>query len=202
MMRGWLTFAVASACLVLSACATARFESAAQPGAVVPLISGSQVYVYSFLDIRNADLGAPMVAAVHQQLVARLAEHGVEALVLTYGAATGKPVDLGTGTVRVPVERVVQGNSEVEAGFGADYRLIILPARMTLTGAGQNYRIDWTLVEVATGRAVWSTILRGGRTVWWNTSEDAEGRAAMFVNGAMAEMASAGMFAAAPAASE
>lgn len=195
-MRKILALAFAAALAVLGACATASFETAAKPG-TLPAITGAQVYVYSFLDIRNSDLGAAMVAAVNQQLVARLAERGVEAQVLTYSEATGKPVAGWAGTVSVPIAQILAEHRDEETSFGADYRLIIMPASMNLYGANQSYQIRWSLVDAASDREMWMTTLRGDRTVWWSQNEDAEARAATFVNGVIAEMTGSGLLAAA-----
>ena len=190
-MRKLLMLAVVAA---LGACATARFETAAKPG-TLPAITGTQVYVYSFLDIRNSDLGAAMVAAVNQRLVARLGERGVEARVLTYSEATGKPVAGWAGTVSVPIAQILAEHRDEETSFGAEYRLLIMPASMNLYGANQSYQIRWSLAEVASDREMWMTTLRGDRTVWWSQSEDAEARAATFVDGVIAEMTGSGLLA-------
>ncbi len=188
----WL---LAPALLLLSACATANFQTDTKLGGA-PSIVGSQVYIYSFIDLRETDFGDAMVNAVNRQLVERLAERSVVAQVVSYAETTaGKFTARGGGSVMIPVAEIIASRLEEEAAMGADYRLIIVPSQITIYGATQQYDVRWELVNVTSGRVVWMTALRGNRTVWYSHNEDAEGRAATFVNGVIAEMDNSGLFA-------
>ncbi len=193
-MRVILALALATSFFLLTACATATFDTPAKLGQRES-ITGTQIYVYSFLDLRRRDLGGGMVEAVNRQLGERLAERGVETRFLTYSEATGKPVTGWPGSVSVPVARIVADHLNEEIGFGAEYRLLAMPSSMNLSGAGQRYQVLWSLVDVASGDEVWRTTLNGGRTVWLLQDEDAEARAAMFVDGVIAEMTRSGLLA-------
>jgi hypothetical protein len=177
--------------LVLAAsCATATYASKNEPGSAES-IYGSQVYVYSFLDVRSSDLGRGMVEQVNQQLLSQLNARGVAAQIVTYGDVTDK---IAVGTVQVPVDEIIASYGPQEAEFGADFRLVVMPTQMTIYGATQDYQVSWQLMSVETGEVVWSTTLSGGRTVWWHQNEDSEDRARAVVDGLIAEMAASGLF--------
>lgn len=192
-------FVALAAAVVLSACATANFSTPKGSG---PVITGSQVYVYSFLDLRNDDLGARMVAQLNEQLRSRLSEHGVETQLVTFRETPQGRYTSVTGSVSVPVREIVEENGQNEEDFGADYRLLIMPTQMTIYDAAQNYQIIWDLVDANTGEVVWSSTMRGNRTVWYSANEDAEGRAATIVDGVISQMVAGNLItAAAPGAS-
>lgn len=182
----------AAAAIVLSGCATASFNTTNKLGPP-PALGGANVYVYSFLDLRNSDLGTRMVQEVNTQLVAQLAAHTVTAEVMTYAQASEGKVP-PFGTVMVPVGEIVQSNLGREQEFGAEFRLIIMPSQMNLYGATQSYEVNWSLVEIATGETVWSTTMRGDRTVWWSQDEDYQSRAETVVLGVIDQMVAGDLF--------
>jgi hypothetical protein len=184
---------VVIAAIALSSCATARYVT---PDKLmdVPGISGAQVYIYSFLDLREADLGERMVAEVNERLRADLAERGIQTELVTYRQTqTDREPSRGL-TVMIPVDRIVASQLSQEQALGADFRLMIIPSDMRIYGSNQSYEINWDLVDISTGEVVWTTRLQGGRTIWWSTGEDPEGRARAFVYGVIRQMELSGLF--------
>lgn len=193
-MFKWI--AALAAAVVLNACATANFSAKGEG----PALTGSHVYIYSFIDVRNNDLGPRMIAQVNEQLRARLAEYGVETRLVTFRETSYGRYTSVTGSVAVPVPQIVEQNARAEQEFGADYRLVIMPTQITIYDAAQNYQITWDLFDVNTGEIVWSSSMRGNRTVWYSADEDAEGRAATIVDGLINQMVASNMLQAPPAA--
>jgi len=187
------TFLAAIAAVLLSSCATANFDTQHKLGDVRG-ISGAQVYIYSFLDVRDGDLGARMVGAVNEQIGAQLAAHGVESALVTYRETDAARYTARSGSVMIPVEDIIASQLPQEEALGADYRLIIVPSEMMIYGANQSYVINWDLIDVRTGSLIWTTSLRGNRTIWWAADEDSTRRAQIFVNGVIEQMASSGLF--------
>src|SRR5689334_1261288 len=183
--------------LALSACATATFST--KTTATDTRLTNQHLYIYSMLDLRANQFGATMVAEVNQRLRARLAEHGVTTEMVTYADARDDKAPAQFESVQVPLAQIVIAHEPQEQAFGATYRLIVMPASMRIGGAGQSYDVNWVLMEISSGRVVWSTTLQGSRTIWWSQSEDASGRATAFVDGVIAQMESSGLFGAAPA---
>ncbi|MGH6950052.1 MAG: hypothetical protein ACREH4_04225, partial [Vitreimonas sp.] len=68
-MAKWLTWLAAPALVLLCACATANFTTKTGEARS---IAGSQVFIYSFLDVRQDELGQRMIENVNQQLTDRL----------------------------------------------------------------------------------------------------------------------------------
>ena len=189
-MRRFAGFLLA---FVLSACATASFTT--KSAATDARLSNQHLYIYSMLDLRASDFGVSMVSAVHDQLRARLGQHGVTTEIVTYAdTLNGKPLTPQNGTVRIPLEQIISSHQAQEQTFGASYRLIVMPASMQISDMGQSYDVNWVLIQIPSNRVVWSSTLQGSRTVWWSQNEDAMRRAMTFVDGVIAQMESSGLF--------
>jgi hypothetical protein len=185
--------ASAACALMLSACATNEFANTrAAPG--FQSVQGAPIYIYSFLDIREEYFGTTMLATFDRLLEEQLAAKGIKTRLLRFkDSGPGMEFMLSDSSARLPVGDVVDGNGAAETTLGAKYRLIIFPAAFT-HATTQSYQINWTLVDVSTGRTVWRTTSSGVRTIWASYDEDAENRARLIVDGVVAEMTASGLF--------
>lgn len=172
---------------LLSGCATNEF--AATKSEVAGLnIKGAHVYVYSFLDVRDPELGPTMTAEVNAQLTKALAAADVQAKVLPFKASEiGRYSTLTNGNVRIPVRETVFANLAQEREFGAQYRMVIFPSNMQLQGAWKHYDIKWDLFDAQSGKLVWSTTSHGKHMTTWKVDEDPQPRAKIIVDGIIAE---------------
>ncbi|AYV47153.1 hypothetical protein CFHF_01365 [Caulobacter flavus] len=187
--------ALAVSLSALSGCATNTFAPTTTLGAVEAL-NGTSIYVYSFLDIRDAEFGGRMLDELDRRIVADFGAFDVNASVMRFRSSrAGMLYAGGSYSGSVPVDAVVAGNTRAERQIGARYRLIIFPSDFRVLSAAQGYQIRWSLEEVATGRTVWTTVSNGSRTVWMSQEEDAAGRAGTITEGLMANMKQAGLLA-------
>lgn len=178
---------------LLVGCATNQFTTItpAEPGLS---IRNSKVFGYSFLDIRDAEFGPTMLSQIDSQLTQMLEKSNVSFKVLRfknseaarYYAATG-------GSMTVPVGQTILSNLKEEQTFGADYRLVIFPSKMSLVGAWKHYDVRWDLIDVKTGKRVWASTSYGKHLTMWRNDEEPEMRAKMIVDGAIAEMKKGGL---------
>ena len=169
--------------------------TAPAPVAAHPALNGAFVYVYSFLDIREAQLGRPCLDLVNRDLVAALKASRVDAKVLNFkDSPTSSTFALygNAGTV-LPLKQVVAENAADERATGARYRLVVFPSNFEVMGAGQYWDIRWSLIDIATNRVVWTATIGGNRVIWWRTTEGAEPRAKGIVDKFMDELRKGGM---------
>ncbi|HET6231099.1 MAG TPA: hypothetical protein VFE05_13580 [Longimicrobiaceae bacterium] len=159
-----------------------------------PPVSVPSVYVYSFLDLRAADLGPRMIGGVEQQLASALRSHGVESEQHRFSE---DPISAEFarvhGTERIPVREVIARNAADEGRFAAPYRLIIFPMQTTQSGSWYYYDFRWTLQDAKTQRVVWSTTSRGRHLNWMRSDENSTKRAQVIVDGVIGEMVSSGL---------
>lgn len=181
------TLLLASLASLVSACATNQF-SPAVPVTDGMTLSNSNLYVYSFLDIRDAEFGPTMLAEIDTQLVRELAKATVTAKVLRFKKSkVGEYYGTTNGGLSVPVAQTIQSNAEEERALGADYRLIIFPSQMTRSGSWKLYDIRWELIDIKTSKRVWVTTSHGKHLNLWKNDEDPQARAKTIVDGVMAE---------------
>ena len=177
----------------LAGCATHQFTTTG-PAAAGFSIRNTKVFAYSFLDLRDAEFGASMLAEVDKQLTQALAKSGVTVKVLRFkDSDVGHSFSATSGGMTVPVRQTIESNAKEEQALRADYRLIIFPSKMTLSGAWKFYDIRWELIEVRTGTRVWSSVSQGKHLTMWKNDEDPEGRAKTIVEGAIGEMKKVGL---------
>ena len=180
-------------------CTFTRVESTPAPSVSSdgPARIGSRVYVYSFIDLRVAELGPDFMQAFERLLAQQLREAGVESRQLWYGKTPLKSVlerGASTGSTRVPLPEVVAANREREAEFGARYRLVVIPSEISRAGAAVTVRTRWDLYDPKTNRSVWTGRADTIQTFWGaNVNEGAEERAQKLVTGMVAEMKRVGL---------
>ena len=172
---------------LLSACATNQFSSTA------PVVDGvalknSRLFVYSFLDLRDAEFGPGMLAEFDAQLIRELAKAMVTAKVLRFkNSEVGQYYATTNGGMSIPIGQTIGGNVREEQSLGADYRLIIFPSKMTLSGAWKFYDVRWDLIDIKTGKRIWTTTSQGKHLNMWRNDEDPQARAKTIVDGIVAE---------------
>ncbi|GEM_PF-4410747 len=202
--------------LLLSGCASNTFS---QTKLLAPNVSlrGSTVYVYSFLDIRENELGPKLLDQFDLQLGEELRKSGVTAKVLRFkksaagmaflaaqreemrrlGFYDEKTIAEGIrgGAISIPVGDTISQNVGDERRIGARYRLVIFPNETTLRPGimGTSYAIRWDLTEIRSGHVVWSTTSEGRKVDGWKIDEDSEGRAKRIVDGVVSEMKTSGL---------
>jgi len=174
--------------LAISACATNDFDSARTYRNGVSL-KNSKLYIYSFMDLRDAELGKKMLVAMNNQLVDGFKKAGVAATVLNFkDSATGQYFSLSNKNVQVPVKDVILQNAANEVAAGANYRMIIFPSNMRLTGAVKFYDIKWEIYDAKSGQVVWTTISHGKNSTMWSTEENPDERAQIILEGFLNEI--------------
>lgn len=183
-------FIAAAALLLLAGCTYSSNEvvRSSTPPAEVRLNTGA-LYVYSFLDLRDALFGPTMLTALNRQLTEKLSAAGVKAKVLTFkDSEIGRYFPGTAASSNIPVEKVIAANAADEAAIGARYRLIIFPQSTQAQGAWFAYEVSWELVDIATNKPVWTVKTQGRRLVMWTTDEQPEGRAATVLDAFFAEI--------------
>lgn len=174
--------------LLASGCASNQFVATQKPADGVSL-KNAKLQVYSFLDLRDTELGPNLLSEFERQFTEQLARTPVEVRVLRFkNSATGKYFATTAGGMSVPVKDTIDGHANEEREFGASYRLIIFPSRLRLAGAWRFYDIQWELVDATTNRRVWGTTSQGKHMNAWSNDEDPKGRAKTIVDGIVAEM--------------
>ena len=157
-------------------------------------LKGQPLYVYSFMDLRNIELGATMVAEVSKQLGEALTAAGVPAKVLSYKETeVGRNFINVLATVQVNPGETARRNAADEARFGTRYRMVIFPSS-TKTGVIKSSVVTWTIYEAATGKLVWSTTSFVKSTTLYSNDEFPQARAKAIVTGVMAELAKSQLY--------
>lgn len=184
-----------AAAMALSACASLNYSSTENPTHVT--LVGSQVYVYSFLDIRNSEFGTRMVRAANEQIVEGLGARGVQSEFITYHQTeAGMATTSEGGSMVIPIDQIVASRRAYEQQIGADFRLLVIPSQMLVNSAAHDFEVRWVLVDTSDNRTVWQSTLRGSRTVWVGGNDsDPENRARRFVEGLFVQMQQRGLFA-------
>jgi hypothetical protein len=136
-----------------------------------------------------------MLMEFNRQLPAALEKRGVKSKVLPFKASElGRSFSMteytsganGSG-INIPIKRTISLNAPDEKLLGAEYRLIVFPSQMTISGVWQFYDVRWDLVEVKTGRIFWTTTSHGKHLVGWKNDEQPEARAKTIVTSVLAE---------------
>lgn len=178
---------------ILVGCATNEFKtiSSTTNG---PSIRGSKVYAYSFLDLRDSELGSTMLSQIDSQLAQSLASASVSLKVLRFkDSDIGRSYATTNGGMSIPVRQTIESNLSDEKAYGTEYRLVVFPSKITLSGAWKFYDIRWDLIDVKTGNRVWGSSSQGKHLTMWKNDEDPEGRAKVIVDGVIAEFKKSGL---------
>lgn len=172
---------------VLAACAT-------KPSIDVSNASASdfklqQVYIYSFLDVRESNLGRNYLAQFERILDDELQKRQVRSKQLWFkksgtalhtamiDKATFTSLYVRQSTTEVPVKRTIAENMADEASFGANYRLILFPKNIS----NNTYEVHLDIEDTATGRLLWYATMKGGNFNWVIQDEVPEQRARLAV---------------------
>jgi hypothetical protein len=156
-----------------------------------PLLKGSFVYVYSFMDVREAEFGPQILNQLDSQLLAELDADGVRAKILRFKqSAVGQaysqeeaithaaPFEYHSpGSDLVPVSKTIAANAPDEAATGAGFRLIEFPSSFSTQGAWRYYGVRWDLIDATSGLRIWSRVYNGSHPVLFKNDEDAQSRA-------------------------
>jgi hypothetical protein len=189
-MKTTLRLFVLLCALALTACATNKFTKTQSLVNGVSL-ANSRIFVYSFLDIRDAEFGPNMLIEFDKQFIRDLKKSAVTAKVLRFkDSEAGKYFSFTNGGVSIPIRETLEKNADKERELNADYRLIIFPSKMTLSGAWKFYDIKWELISVKTGERVWATTSQGKHLNAWKNDEEPVARAKTIVDGIVTEMRS------------
>ncbi len=163
MMRALIATA-AAACLLTSCATNASYRDTVVSPAVSD-ISGSPVFIYSFLDLWTPYVGTDLVESTDRQLTSRFAQHSVQvSIVHLYNSghiirnyeARGNDYIGRRESMRVPVEEIVGTHRDAERALGARYRLIGVPQDITSSGG----TAQWLLVDIASDQMVWRTSMQ------------------------------------------
>jgi hypothetical protein len=183
--------------LALTGCATApKFQTQ-----VAPQTSGvNNLYIYSFLDVREKQIGANFLQEVQRDLQDELTQRGIRSKQLWFNNSPQRAQYSLTesdqrivwrgreSTIRIPIPEVIAGNVGDERNFGARYRLVISPSGVSNTGIGFEYLVTWVMMDTRTGQVVWNASSKMKTVNLIKADEDPTGRAHLFVNGLMQEM--------------
>lgn len=181
--------------MALAGCAVASNSvvKSSRPDAGVSVREGS-LYVYTFLDLREAYFGADMLTALNRQLVEKLAAGGVKTKVLTFMSTDAGRYFPNTGaSADVPVEKVIAGNRAEETVADARYRLVVFPLTTRMIGAWFIYDLRWELIDGKTDHVVWTVKTHGRHLALWSRNEMPDDRAALIVDDFIAEMKKSGL---------
>jgi hypothetical protein len=185
--------------LGLSGCATTSFRKPPPP------YSGAnpfeKVYVYSFVDIREKEIGARFMAELERQFGEALTQNAVasEQLWFTKSPAAAEyslqqtPTGVNKGTTRVPVVEVIVANQKAERAFDPSHRMIIFPASITTGGNGPTYDFRWDILDAKSGHLDWTATSSTTVTNWAKADESPVERAQLMVKGIVDEMKKAGV---------
>ena len=184
---------LAALTMLLLGCVANEFKTVT-PAANGLSIRGAKVFAYSFLDLRDAELGPSMLNEIDKQLGQALAGAGVAMKTLRFkDSEVGRNFSTVSGGMSVPVRQTIDSNAKEEQAYDTQYRLVIFPSKITLSGAWKFYDIRWDLVEVKTGKLVWASTSQGKHLTMWKNDEDPDSRAKVIVDGAIAEMKHSGL---------
>jgi hypothetical protein len=154
----------------------------------------SFVYIYNFLDVRTEQYGDKVLAEFDQQLIRALDLVHSGSKVLRYrNSPAMQSSGSKFGSTMIPVGDTVYANLADETAVGAKYRLIVFPTAYTLSGAWRFYEVRWTLMDVRTGRKVWSYLYSGKHLVLLRTNENAAKRGEKLIKAAFDDLGRAGL---------
>lgn len=178
-----LVFAV-----TLSACATVEIP---KPELKVPgfVFSGSSVYIYSFLDVRDSTFGPKLLAEFDKQFAAALKEVAVTSTTLRFrDSEHGGYFAPASGNVANQVLQTVTKNLANERKAGARLRLTIEPINIERQGVRHYYDIGWHLSDASTGALIWTATSKGTHMNWVSSDENEVERAKGIVDEVIRQM--------------
>lgn len=186
-----------------SGCATNNFRT--PPPAFAGQAPLRAVYVYSFLDLRENELGPKFLGEVQRQFAEALKAKGASSAQLSFNDSPLRAEYLlkeepvrgsltRQASTRVPVGEVIATNLRAEAAFGAPYRLIVFPASLTALNTGHRFDVRWDIYDARTNVRVWSATSETLHQNWISHDESPVERAKILVEGIILQMTKAGVF--------
>jgi hypothetical protein len=162
------------------------------------------VYVYNFLDLRSDQFGVKVLDQIEEQLKNRLLSSSVQVKVMRSKASPyssrevpgeywGANYKAASTTNMIPVGEIVNSNASDEASVLAEYRLIVFPSEFSIEGFWNYYNIKWVVMEIPSGKTVWSFNYSGRHMTVFKTDENAVGRGKKIVDAAMADLIVSGL---------
>ncbi len=162
-------------------------------------LSGSFLYVYSFLDVRQSEYTPKVLDQFDADLTARLNGFAVTNKILRYTeSAKGKDEFFaaktreGEDSRSIPVSETIARNIEDERASKARFRLIVFPANFTLSGSWRFYDIRFILMDAATNKRLLEYTYSGQHLVMLRDSENAAARSKKILDAAFAELMAKG----------
>ena len=165
-------------------------------------LSGSTIYIYSFLDVRDQEFSVPLLEEIDRQLSVALKSADVDSKLLRFkdstvgfGFTQSKNIPIYgrySSSELIPVEQTLASNQDDERSVGAKYRLIEFPANFEVSGAWRFYSIRWILIDCANGKSVLDYIYKGRNMIWLINGERAGSRAKSIVDGVVSAMRAKG----------
>ena len=203
--------------LILSACqASARDIQAALPRPNPPVVSvpiyrpasgvlpapksirDTPIYVYSFLDVREAEFSRKVIDAVNAGLLERLKAINSTGTLLEYrktprGEFIADKSALGRSSTAIPVREVVADNVEAEIMASTRLRMIIFPKSFEASGSWRFYTIRWMLFVAGNSQPFWDFSYRGEHVTFWSEKGNTEARAKKILDAAFKDLEAKGL---------
>ena len=148
-----------------------------------------KLYIYSFLDVRQSNLGDNYLTMFEMLLAEELSKRNVNSKQLWFNrsqtARHTAMIDTVTlanpyqrsSTTQVPVRRTIVENLADETSFGARYRMTLFPKSIS----NNAYAVHIDIEDVATGKLVWYATMNGRNLNWVMADEVPEQRARLTV---------------------
>ncbi len=163
------------------------------------------IYVYSFLDLREKEIGKLFLSEVERLLGEEFEKRSIKQAQFWFerssirgefalsSAPAGRTWMGPRSEMRVPVREVIQANTNNEQALGATHRLIIFPSGTVTGGLGPNFSVKWDLIDTSSGHLNWTASSHSTSTNWVNNDENALERARSFVSDFFAQMVAGGV---------
>src|ERR1700761_1127319 len=168
------------------------------PVPVIRSMNGSFLYVYSFLEIRQAEYTAKVLDQFYADLAARMGASHITTKIYHYSASTpgefySSLSSQGRQSGSVPVMQTIAGNLRDERAFGARFRLIVFPSSYTLSGAWRFYQIRFVVMDAVSNARLLNFVYSGKHLVMLKNSENAEARSKKILDQLFAQLDSTGL---------
>jgi hypothetical protein len=194
--RRAVLIALFAAAMLAGGCAMQpKFDSTVTDAAASPGARVTSLYVYSFLDLRESDLGSEFMKQFERILGDELRRHGVKSRQVWYARLPSdqlRPLT-DSGMQRLPVAKVVADHARQETEFGATHRLVIVPTEIKHQGHWVFIDMRADVIDRATGNIVWTTHANARHTAFSSVNDNAEERARQLAGGLVEAMRKAGL---------
>jgi hypothetical protein len=215
MRRRLVAVALLAACACASAATSQPIAASASPAGGVqptpsaspaqaanaskPALVGSSVYIYSFLDFREAEFSPELLDEIDERLEAALRARGTVSTVLRFKNSTigamyyprrVRPVfGRSSESDQVPVDETIGENEAAERAFHPKYRLVEFPDDFQVWQAGwRRFTIRWILIDCSTGEVVLNHAYTGRNFIWLSNGERSESRGKTIVDALMSTL--------------